>query len=131
MKPSDAELKDLLQSAQWIDLKEDSHGVELSMRQAETAMQLAKAELQRRQQPASVTAEIAKVQPCGCVVCTCEDELPEVEECALCKGGKGFGEKYGGAIGSNPIPCPRCNETGKEPTKGRKHQICNDQMHKE
>jgi hypothetical protein len=57
--------------------------------------------------------------------------LPEVEECALCKGGKGFGEKYGGAIGSDPIPCPRCNETGKEPAKGRKHQICNDQMHKE
>ena len=59
MKPSDAELNELLLSAHWIDLAEDSHGVELSMRQTKTAMQLAKAELQRRQQPASVPAELS------------------------------------------------------------------------
>lgn len=58
MKPSDAELNELLLSAHWIDFAEDSHGVELSMRQTKTAMQLAKAELQRRQQPASVPAEL-------------------------------------------------------------------------
>jgi hypothetical protein len=95
MKPSDAELKDLLQSAQWIDLAEDSHGVELSMRQAQTAIQLAKAELQRRQQPASVPAEIAKVQPCGCVVCTCEDEI----QCQGC-GAKNCGKH---PVGQFPV----------------------------
>jgi hypothetical protein len=52
----------------------------------------------------AISALSAKPEPC-------------CGECALCKGGKGFGEKYGGAIGSDPIPCPRCNETGKEPAK--------------
>jgi len=84
MKPSDAELNELLRSAQWIDLAEDSHGVELSMRQTKTAMQLAKAELQRRQQPANVPVELARRwwghSPIG------SDPIAHVANCAYAYG---------------------------------------------